>query len=310
MLINEIVELKEKKKALILAHYYQENDIQDVADFIGDSLALAKKAQEAENDIIVLCGVHFMAETAKILNPTKKILLPDLEAGCSLADSCPADRFTEFKKDYPDHFVVSYINCTAEMKTLSDLICTSGNAVQLIESLPKEMKIIFAPDKNLGAYINQQTNRKMVLWDGVCHVHDQLKTQFVMNLKMTHPEAKVVAHPECSAPVLTLADFIGSTNAMLKFVKQNDAKKFIIASETGILYQMKKNNPDKNFYVVPVDETCACNDCMYMKNNTLEKLYHCLLNEKPQIFLSEKTIKNAKKSLELMLKMSKDLKII
>ena len=310
MLINEILELKEKKKALILAHYYQENDIQDVADFIGDSLALANKAQEAENEIIVLCGVHFMAETAKILNPTKKILLPDLEAGCSLADSCPTDRFSEFKKNYPDHFVVSYINCTAEMKTISDLICTSGNAVQLVNSLPKEMKIIFAPDKNLGAYINQQTNRKMILWDGVCHVHDQLKTQFVMNLKMAHPEAKVVAHPECSAPVLALADFIGSTNAMLKFVKQNSAKKFIIASETGILYQMKKNHPDKNFFVVPVDETCACNDCMYMKYNTLEKLYNCLLDENPQIFLSEETIKKAKKPLELMLKISKDLKII
>jgi quinolinate synthase len=307
---NKILELKEKKKALILAHYYQEDDIQALADFVGDSLALAKRAQEAENDIIILCGVHFMAETAKILNPTKKILLPDLEAGCSLADSCPAARFSEWKVRYPDHFVVSYINSTAEMKTLSDLICTSGNAVQLVDALPKEMKIIFAPDKNLGAYVNQQTNRNMVLWDGVCHVHDQLKTQFVMELKMAHPDAKVVAHPECSAPVLMLADFVGSTNAMLTFVRENCAKKFIIASETGILYQMKKAHPDKEFFVVPVDETCACNDCMYMKKNTLEKLYHCLLNEEPQIFLSENTIKKAKKSLELMLKMSKELKII
>lgn len=310
MLKNKILELKEKKKALILAHYYQEDDIQSLADFVGDSLALAKKAQEAENDIIVLCGVHFMAETAKILNPTKKILLPDLEAGCSLADSCPADRFSEFKKNYPEHFVVSYINCTAEMKTISDLICTSGNAVQLIDALPKEMKMIFAPDKNLGAYVNRQTNRNMILWDGVCHVHDQLKTQFVMDLKTAHPEAKVVAHPECSASVLTLADFIGSTNAMLKFVRENNAKKFIIASETGILYQMKKEHPDKKFFVVPVDEAGAYNDCMYMKKNTLEKLYHCLLNEKPQIFLSEKTIEKAQKPLELMLKMSKELKII
>jgi quinolinate synthase len=251
-----------------------------------------------------------MAETAKILNPTKKILLPDLEAGCSLADSCPADDFSEFKKNYPDYFVVSYINCTAEMKTISDLICTSGNAVQLVDALPKDMKIIFAPDKNLGAYVNQQTNRNMVLWNGVCHVHDQLKTQFVMDLKIKHPEAKVVAHPECSGPVLALADFTGSTNAMLKFVRQNEAKKFIIASETGILYQMKKKNPDKKFFVVPVDETCACNDCMYMKKNTLEKLYYCLLNEEPQIFLSEKTIKKAQKPLELMLKISKELKII
>jgi quinolinate synthase len=310
MLKSEILKLKEKKNALILAHYYQEDDIQELADFIGDSLALAKKAQEAENDIIVFCGVHFMAETAKILNPTKKILLPDLEAGCSLADSCPADSFSEFKKNYPDHFVVSYINCTAEMKTLSDLICTSGNAVQLIDALPKEMKIIFAPDKNLGAYVNQQTNRNMILWNGVCHLHNQLKPQFVMNLKMAHPEAKVVAHPECSDSVLALADFVGSTNAMLRFVREDKAKKFIIASETGILFQMKKNHPDKEFFVVPVDETCAYNDCIYMKKNTLEKLYQCLLAEKPQIFLSEKTIKKAQKPLELMLKMSKELKII
>ena len=310
MLKSEILELKEKKQALILAHYYQEDDIQELADFVGDSLALAKKAQEAENEIIVLCGVHFMAETAKILNPTKKILLPDLDAGCSLADSCPADVFSEFKKDYPEHFVVSYINCTAEMKTISDLICTSGNAVQLIDALPKEAKIIFAPDKNLGAYVNQQTNREMILWNGVCHLHNQLKTQFVMELKMKHPEAQVVAHPECAAPVLALADFIGSTNAMLKFVKEKNAKKFIIASETGILFQMKRENPGKEFFIVPVDETCACNDCIYMKKNTLEKLYHCLLNEKPQIFLPENTIEKAKKPLELMLKMSKQLKII
>jgi quinolinate synthase len=310
MLKSEILELKEKKQALILAHYYQEDDIQELADFVGDSLALAKKAQEAENEIIVLCGVHFMAETAKILNPTKKILLPDLDAGCSLADSCPADVFLEFKKDYPDYFVVSYINCTAEMKTISDLICTSGNAVQLIDALPKEAKIIFAPDKNLGAYVNQQTNREMILWNGVCHLHNQLKTQFVMELKMKHPEAQVVAHPECAAPVLAMADFIGSTNAMLKFVREKNAKKFIIASETGILFQMKRENPDKEFFIVPVDETCACNDCIYMKKNTLEKLYHCLLTEKPQIFLPENTIEKAKKPLELMLKMSKQLKII
>jgi quinolinate synthase len=310
MLKNKILELKAKKNALILAHYYQEDDIQDIADFRGDSLALAKKAQEAENDIIVLCGVHFMAETAKILNPTKKILLPDLEAGCSLADSCPADAFSTFKKDYPDHFVVSYINCTAEMKTMSDLICTSGNAVQLVRALPEDDKIIFTPDKNLGAYVNQQTNRNMVLWNGTCHVHDRLKTQFVMDLKIKYPEAKVVAHPECAGPVLALADFIGSTNAMLKFVKQDTFEKFIVASETGILYQMKKENPDKQFYVVPVDETCACNDCIYMKYNTLQKLHDCLLNESPQIFLSEETINKAKKPLELMMKMSKELNII
>ena len=310
MLKNKILELKAQKNALILAHYYQEDAIQEIADFTGDSLALSKRAQEAENDVIVFCGVHFMAETAKILNPTKKILLPDLEAGCSLADSCPADAFAAFKKNYPDHFVVSYINCTAEMKSLSDLICTSGNAVQLVEALPKELKIIFAPDKNLGAYVNQQTGREMVLWNGTCHVHGQLKTQFVMELKMKYPDAQVVAHPECSGPVLALADFTGSTAAMLKFVRTNESKKFIIASETGILYQMKKENPTKEFHIVPVDETCACNDCMYMKYNTLEKLYDCLLNEKPQIFLPENTIAKAQKPLDLMMKMSKSLKII
>ncbi|MDR0364228.1 MAG: quinolinate synthase NadA [Bacteroidales bacterium] len=310
MLINEILELKKSKNALILAHYYQEDEIQDIADFIGDSLALADKAQNVDNDIIVFCGVHFMAETAKILNLDKKILLPDLEAGCSLADSCPADRFKEFKKNYPDHFVVSYINCTAEMKTLSDLICTSGNAVQLINALPKDLKIIFAPDKNLGAYVMEKTGREMVLWNGTCHVHDQLKTEYVINLKMQYPDAKVVAHPECDGPVLALADFIGSTNAMLKYVKQNENKQFIVASETGILYQMQKNNPKKEFYVVPVDETCACNDCKYMKLNTLEKIRNCLRDEKPQIFLDRETIKRARKPLELMLDISKELRII
>lgn len=310
MLENKILKLKKNKNALILAHYYQENVIQDMSDFIGDSLALAKKAQEAENEIIVLCGVHFMAETAKILNPSKKILLPDMNAGCSLADSCPSDQFLEFRKKYPNHFIVSYINCTAEMKTLSDLICTSGNAIQLINALPKDLEIIFAPDKNLGAYINQQTGRNMILWRGTCHVHDQLKTQFVMDLKLKYPGTKVVAHPECSGPVLALADFIGSTNAMLKYVKQNGSKEFIIASETGILHKMKMDNPTKEFHVVPVDETCACNDCMYMKKNTLEKLYDCLLNENPQIFLLDEVIKKARKPVELMLKMSKDLGII
>lgn len=310
MLINEILELKKRKNALILAHYYQEDAIQDIADFIGDSLALAKLAQEADNDVIVLCGVHFMAETAKILNPGKKVLLPDLDAGCSLADSCPADDFREFKKQYPDHFVVSYINCSAEMKTLSDLICTSGNAVQMIGALPEDLRIIFAPDKNLGAYVNQKTGRNMVLWNGACHVHDQLKSEYIINLRLKYPDAKVVAHPECAGPVLALADFIGSTNAMLRYVRENEGKKFIIASETGILHQMEKDNPGKEFHVVPVDETCACNDCKYMKQNTLQKLRDCLVNENPQIFLSPETIENAKKPLELMLKMSKELGII
>lgn len=310
MLINEILELKEKKNALILAHYYQENEIQDIADFIGDSLALAHRAQAAENDVIVLCGVHFMAETAKILNPGKKILLPDLEAGCSLADSCPAADFRKFKENYPGHFVVSYINCTAEMKTLSDLICTSGNAVQLVDALPKDLKIIFAPDKNLGAYVMEKTGREMVLWNGTCHVHDQLKAEYLIGLKMSYPTAKVAAHPECAGPILALADFVGSTNAMLKYVRQSDEKQFIIASETGILYQMQKENPQKEFHVVPVDETCACNDCKYMKLNTMEKLRNCLRDEEPQIVIAPEIIENAKKPLELMLKMSKELGLI
>jgi quinolinate synthase len=310
MLKNEILKIKEEKKILILAHFYQENDIQDIADFVGDSLALANKAQQTESNIIVFCGVHFMAETAKILNPNKKILLPDMEAGCSLADSCPAEKFLEFRKNYPDHFVISYINCTAEIKALSNLICTSGNALQLVNSLPKDLKIIFLPDKNLGAYINQQTGRNMILWEGACHVHDQLKVQSVIDLKIRYPKAQIIAHPECSGPVLALADFIGSTNDMLRFVRKNKLKEFIVATETGLLYRMKLENPDKIFHIVPIDETCACNDCIYMKKNTLQKVLDCIKNEIPEIFMDEKIIEKAKKPLEKMLELSKSLNII
>lgn len=307
---NEILKLKKQKNALILAHYYQNDSIQEIADFCGDSLSLANIAQKSENQIIVLCGVHFMAETAKILNPKKKILIPDLTARCSLADSCKADDLKELKNKYPDYKVVSYINCTAKVKILSDLICTSGNALQLINSFPQNEKIIFAPDKNLGNYINNQLNRDMILWEGSCHVHDRLKTEEIIKLKKENGDALVIAHPECSGIVLALADYIGSTNGMLDFVKKSNNKKFIIATETGILYKMRKDNPDKEFFIVPIDETCSCNDCEYMKYNTIEKLYQCLLTEKPEIILSEKIIKDAYKPVEKMLEISKQLNII
>lgn len=310
MLKEEILNLKQKKNALILAHYYQEDAIQEIADYCGDSLALANIAQKSDHSIIVLCGVHFMAETAKILNPTKKVLLPDLQAGCSLADSCKAEDLKKFKEKYPDHKVISYINCTAEVKTLSDLICTSGNALQLIQSFPKDEKIIFAPDKNLGSYINAKLNRNMILWDGSCHVHNRLKTEEILKLKQQNSDALVIAHPECQGVVLALADYVGSTNGMLKFVNNSTAKKFIVATETGILFKMKKENPDKEFLIVPMDEKCSCNDCDYMKLNTLEKLYQCLLTEKPEITLSEEVMQKALKSVEKMLEMSKQLGII
>ena len=305
-----IEKLKKEKNAVLLAHYYQIPEIQDIADYIGDSLGLAQKALETQSDMIVFAGVHFMAETAKILNPKTKVILPDLEAGCSLADSCPADKFKKFKEKYPDHIVISYINCSAAIKTMSDVICTSGNAVNIVESFPKEQKIIFAPDKNLGAYVNQLTGRNMVLWDGTCEVHDILSTEAIINLKVANPDAKLVAHPECKAAVLELADFIGSTTAMLKFTRLDKAKRFIIASETGILHQMKKESPDKKFIIVPTDETCSCNDCPYMKKNTMEKLYLSMKNETPEIILSNETIEKAKIPIIRMLEISKKLNLI
>ncbi|PKP34266.1 MAG: quinolinate synthase [Bacteroidetes bacterium HGW-Bacteroidetes-17] len=309
-LVEEIIRLKKEKNAIILAHYYQIPEIQDIADFVGDSLGLAQKATTTDASLIVFAGVHFMAETAKILNPYTKVVVPDLNAGCSLADSCPPRDFEKFKNKYPEHMVISYINCTAEIKAMSDIICTSGNAVQIVNSLPKDQKIIFAPDKNLGGYINNISGRNMVLWNGTCEVHDILSTEAIINLKIQHPDAKLIAHPECKGQVLALADFIGSTNAMLNFTKSDTNKKYIVATESGILHQMQKDSPDKEFIIVPTDETCACNDCPYMKLNTMEKLYLCLKNETPEMILSEALINKAKLPILKMLDISKKLNII
>jgi quinolinate synthase len=304
-LAKEIIKLKKQKNAVLLAHYYQVPEIQDIADYIGDSLGLAQKAVETDAEIIVFAGVHFMAETAKILNPKTKVVLPDLAAGCSLADSCPPNDFKKFKTQYPDHIVISYINCSAAIKTMSDVICTSGNAVKIVESFPRDQKIIFAPDKNLGGYINGVTGRNMVLWDGTCEVHDILSAEAIINMKIEKPDAKLVAHPECQAVVLELADFVGSTTAMLKFTQRDTAKKFIVASETGILHQMQKDSPDKEFLIVPTDETCSCNDCPYMKMNTIQKLYDCLANESPEIILPEDVIRDGRKPIDRMLEISR-----
>ena len=304
-LFAEIERLKKEKNAIILAHYYQEPDIQDVADFIGDSLGLAQKAQSTDADIIVFAGVHFMAETAKILNPHKKVLLPDLNAGCSLADSAPADLFKKFKDQYPDHLVITYINCSAGMKALSDIICTSSNAETIINSLPKEQKIIFAPDKNLGAYLIKKTGRDMVLWNGSCIVHEIFSLEKITKLKMRHPNAKVIAHPECEEPVLKAADFIGSTSALLKYTLENPATQFIVATESGIIHQMQMKAPLKTFIPAPPDNSCACNDCPYMKLNTLEKLYLCMEHEEPEILMDEQLRIASKKPIERMLEISK-----
>ena len=307
---QEIIRLKKEKNAVILGHYYQRDEIQDLSDYIGDSLALAQKAQDSDNDIIVFCGVHFMAEMAKILNPSSKVLLPDMEASCSLAESCEGEAFAQFKAQHPDHIVISYINCSAEIKALSDLICTSGNAEKLVRSLPEDQKIIFAPDKNLGGYINSVTGRNMLLWDGVCIVHDALQAESVLKLRQQHPDASVIAHPECNGALLKVADFVGSTKAMLNYIQKSDKKKFIVATETGILYEMRKNNPDKEFIVVPSGDSCSCADCSYMKLNTLEKLYLCLRDEQPEIVMSPELIERAKKPIVRMLEMSKQLGII
>jgi quinolinate synthase len=299
-----IKKLKKEKNAVLLAHYYQEGDIQDVADFIGDSLGLAQEAAKTKADIIVFAGVHFMAETAKILNPNKKVLLPDLNAGCSLADSCPADQFAAFKAKYPDHIVITYINCSAEIKALSDIICTSSNAEQIVKHLPADQKIIFAPDKNLGRYISKQTGRDMVLWDGSCMVHEIFSLEKITRLKAKHPEAKFIAHPECEEAVLQMADFIGSTTALLKFTKNNPAATFIVGTETGILHQMEKESPEKTFIPAPPTNNCACNDCPHMKLNTLEKLYICLRDEKPEITMSPALIEASAKPIKRMLELS------
>ncbi len=304
-LFAAIAKLKKQKNALILAHYYQEPDIQDIADYIGDSLGLAQKAQSTDADIIVFAGVHFMAETAKILNPSKKVLLPDLKAGCSLADSAPANVFKSFKEKHPNHLVISYINCTADIKALSDIICTSSNAQAIIESLPKDQPILFAPDKNLGAYLNKQTGRNMLLWNGACIVHEIFSEEKIEKLKIRHPQAEVIAHPECEDKVLQLADYIGSTTQLLKYVTKSLKKEFIVATETGILHQMQKDAPNKTFIPAPPNNNCACNDCPYMKLNTLEKVYLCLEYELPEIIMDEDLRLAAKKPLEKMLAISK-----
>jgi len=307
---DKINKLRKEKNAIILAHYYQVPEIQDIADYVGDSLGLAQQAAQTKADMIVFAGVHFMAETAKILNPDKLVVLPDMNAGCSLAASAPEKEFRAFVNSYPDHKVISYINCTAAVKTMSDVICTSGNAVQIVESFPKETKLIFAPDKNLGGYINSITGRDMVLWDGTCEVHDILSTEAVIKLKMEHPDAKLIAHPECKAALLELADFVGSTTALLNFSKNDTSKKYIVATETGILHKMQQQSPDKTFLIVPSDETCNCNDCPYMKLNTLEKLLSALENGQPAIELPEDVIIKARKPIERMLEISKKMGLI
>jgi len=307
---SKILELKKEKNALILAHFYQIPEIQELADYVGDSLGLAQVASEANVNMIVFAGVHFMAETAKMLNPDTLVVLPDLDAGCSLAESCPENDFREFKKKYPDHLVISYINTTAAIKTMTDIVCTSGNAVQIVESLPKDQKIIFAPDKNLGGYINRVTGRNMVLWNGTCEVHDILSTEAIIKLKEENPNAAIIAHPECNAPVLELAEYIGSTTGMLKYTKTNSSQQYIVATESGIIHQMQKESPDKEFLIVPSDETCSCNDCPYMKLNTLEKLYLALKNESPVINMDDEIIEKAKAPIIRMLEISKKLKII
>jgi quinolinate synthase len=303
-LFHEIERLKKEKNAIVLAHYYQEPDIQDVADYIGDSLGLAQQAEKTKADIIVFAGVHFMAETAKILNPSKKVLIPDLKAGCSLSDSCPPPLFKVFKEQHPDHKVVSYINCSAGIKALSDVICTSSNAKFIVDSFPPEQPLIFAPDKNLGAYINKVTGREMLLWNGACMVHEIFSLEKIAQLKAKHPQAKLIAHPECEDPILKIADYIGSTTQLLKYTEQDVSQAYIVATETGILHQMMKNAPQKTFIPAPPDNACACNDCPHMKLNTLEKLYLCMEYELPEIHMDETLRLAALKPIQRMLEIS------
>ncbi|MCP9761826.1 quinolinate synthase NadA [Lacihabitans soyangensis] len=306
--VAEINRLKKEKNAVILAHYYQTADIQDVADYIGDSLGLSQEAAKTEADLIVFAGVKFMAETAKILSPNKKVVLPDMNAGCSLEESAPADKFKAFKANYPDAVVISYVNCSAELKTLTDIVCTSTNAIKIVESVPADKQIIFAPDKNLGGYINRVTGRNMILWDGACMVHEAFSARMLKDMKEKYPEACVIAHPESEKPVLDLAEYIGSTTGLLKYTINSPKKEFIVATESGILHQMQKASPDKVFHVAPTSKdgrACqACQDCPHMKLNTMEKLYNCLKDETPEIILPEKTIKDARAAIDRMLEIS------
>ncbi len=308
-IVQDIERLKKEKKAILLGHYYQTADIQDISDFLGDSLALAQAAEKTDANIIVFAGVHFMAETAKILSPQKKVIIPDKEAGCSLAESCPPDRFREFKNQYPDHTVISYVNTTAEIKTMSDICCTSTNALPIVNSLPADEKILFAPDQNLGNYIKLVSGRDdMVVYPGACHVHEEFSVEKIIELKNTHPEAKIIAHPECDKPVQLIADHVGSTSSLLKYTTSNDYQTYIVATESGILHQMKKANPEKNFLVAPPkDSTCGCSDCSYMKLITMEKIRRSLQDEQPLVELSEDTIEKARRPIERMLEISREL---
>ena len=302
---EEILYYKKKRNAVILSHFYQDEEIQDLADFVGDSLDLSRNAEKTKADVIVFCGVRFMAEVAKILSPNKTVILPDLNAGCSLEDSCKPKDFEIFKKNHPDHIVLSYINCSAEIKALSDIIVTSSNAEKIIKNLPLDQKIIFAPDKHLGTYLNKITNRKMLLWNGSCIVHETFSEKELVKVKVRNPDAKIIAHPECPENILNYANFIGSTSSLLKYISKDKNKKFIVATEPHILYQMKKNEPNKTFLVAPgIDGSCSCSNCPYMELNTLEKLRNCLLNLTPKININNELILKAKKPLNLMLKLS------
>ncbi len=305
---QQINALKREKNAVILGHFYQTSDVQDISDYLGDSLKLAQIAAETDADMIIFAGVHFMAETAKILSPEKKVIIPDLDAGCSLADSCPPDEFRKFVNEHPDHTVISYVNTTAEIKTMTDICCTSTNALQIVNYLPDTEKIIFAPDKNLGNYIQRVTGREMLIWPGACHVHEEFSVEKIAELKEMHPDAKIIAHPECEKPVLLLSDHVGSTSSLLNYTKSDNADKYIVATESGIIHQMKKANPKKEFIVAPPkDSTCGCNDCNFMKLITREKILRSLQSEMPEVKLDQQTIEKARKPIQRMLDISREL---
>ena len=309
-LVAEIDRMRREKNAILLAHYYQEGEIQDVADYLGDSLGLSRRAAATDADMIVFAGVHFMAETAKILAPQKKVLIPDLNAGCSLAESCPPEEFEAFKKQYPGHTVVSYVNTTAEIKAMTDIACTSTNALEIIRSLPEDEKIIFAPDKNLGNYIQRVTGREMVIWNGACHVHEEFSLDRIMELKKEHPDAKIIAHPECEKPVLLVADHVGSTSSLLKYILKDEGMKYIVATESGILHQMRKERPEKTFIPAPPDDlSCICSECRFMKTITMKKIYNTLKYELPEITLDDEIIRKARAPIHRMLKISEQLQL-
>lgn len=310
-IVKEINKLRKDKNAVILAHFYQEADIQDIADFVGDSLALSQQAAKTKADIILFAGVHFMAETAKILSPEKKVVIPDLMAGCSLADSCPPQAFADFVKQYPDHTVISYVNTSADIKALTDIVCTSTNAVEIVNSLPEDEKVIFAPDRNLGNYIKSLTGREnMIVWDGACHVHEEFSLERILELKRNNKDAKILAHPECEKPILIVADHVGSTSSLLKYSKKDDGKKYIVATESGIIHQMQKESPNKKFIPAPPkDSTCACNDCSFMKLITLKKVYNTLKYEMPEIVIEEEKRKKAEKPIRRMLEISEKMNL-